>query len=298
MNTRNITRRNFLTAMGTGAAAVTATWLADGTVAPVHADGLGTEQSWSVLIDLTRCTGCGSCSRACQRSHGSAVTTRVPSRLDEDVYTCLTVHQVTTANDIRETLYVKHQCMHCVHPACVSACTVGALRKTPAGPVIYDAAKCIGCRYCQYACPFGVPTYDWQDPLGLISKCQFCHARLSASLKPACVEACPTGALRFGQRDALLAQAHAQIVTNPDRYVDHIYGEQEAGGTLMLYLSPVPFNELDFPLLDSQPIPHHAEAVMKLTPVVAVTVASAVTGLNWILKRRDHKLAGIQGERK
>ena len=112
--------------------------------------------------------------------------------------------------------------------------------------MVYDADKCIGCRYCQYACPFEVPTYDWDDPFGLIHKCQLCFSRLSEGQAPACVKACPNGALRFGRRDALLAQAHAQIVSNLDRYVDHVYGEHEVGGTSMLYLSPVPFRSNRF----------------------------------------------------
>jgi formate dehydrogenase iron-sulfur subunit len=170
---------------------------------------------------------------------------------------------------------------------------VGALRKLDEGPVVYDAEKCIGCRYCQYACPFGVPTYEWEDPFGLISKCEFCFGRLQEGQEPACVEACPNGALRFGLRHELLAQAHAQIATDPDRYVDHVYGEHEAGGTSMLYLSALPFDLLGFPNLGSKAIPSDAEAMMKRTPLVAVTVASAVTGLHWVLKRRDQKLPEV-----
>jgi formate dehydrogenase iron-sulfur subunit len=164
----------------------------------------------------------------------------------------------------------------------------------PEGPVVYDAEKCIGCRYCQYACPFEVPTYDWEDPLGLIHKCQLCYSRLNEGQVPACVDACPNGALRFGRRDALLAQAHAQIVSNAGRYVDHVYGEHEAGGTSMLYLSPVPFDQIGFPALGDEPIPHYAETIMKGTPLIAVTVASAITGIHWLLKRRENALSSAQ----
>jgi formate dehydrogenase iron-sulfur subunit len=269
---------------------LTAAWLLDG-VGPVYAGELSTEKSWGVLIDLTRCSGCGSCALACGKSNDLPLTGTVPETLDCSAYSCLQTHKVVTDDQLQETLFVKRQCMHCVHPACVSACTVGALRKTPEGPVVYDAEKCIGCRYCQYACPFEVPTYDWEDPLGLIHKCQLCYSRLNEGQVPACVEACPNGALRFGRRDALLAQAHAQIVSNIGRYVDHVYGENEVGGTSVLYLSPVPFEKIGFPLLGNEPIPHNAEKIMKSTPLVAVTVASAVTGLHWFLKRREQKAA-------
>ena len=171
---------------------------------------------------------------------------------------------------------------------------VGALQKTSQGPVVYQAEKCMGCRYCQYACPFGIPSYEWENPLGLISKCQLCFARLSQGQEPGCAVACPNGALRFGRREALLAQARAQITSNPGRYVDHVYGEHEAGGTAMLYLSSVPFDRLGFPALSSDAIPHTAEAVMRRTPIIAVTVASAVSGIHWILQRRDQKLAQAQ----
>ena len=173
------------------------------------------------------------------------------------------------------------------HPACVSACTVGALRKTPQGPVVYDAHKCIGCRYCQYACAFGVPAYEWENPLGLIHKCQMCVSRLAEGQKPACVEACPSGALRFGRRDELLAQAHAQIESNPGRYIDHIYGEHEVGGTSVLYMSAVPFSELGLPDFEALPVPYYAEMMMKLTPVTALTVASIASTLHWLLKKRQ-----------
>ena len=98
-------------------------------------------------------------------------------------------------------VFAKRQCMHCEHPGCASACTVGALRKTADGPVVYDASKCIGCRYCQYACPFDVPAYEWDEVLGLIGKCDFCVDRQAEGMEPACVKACPTEALIFGERD-------------------------------------------------------------------------------------------------
>lgn len=240
-----------------------------------------------ILIDLTRCTGCQSCALACQVANDRQETVAPPSRLSSDAYSYVSTIALTEDDEQREPIYVKRQCMHCVHPACVSACTVGALQKTATGPVVYDASKCIGCRYCQYACPFGVPTYDWDNALGLIHKCQMCALRQQNGQAPACVAACPNGALRFGKRHELLAQAHAQIASNPERYLDHVYGESEAGGTSVLYLSAVPFATLGFPELGSEPIPHQAEIVMERTPLIALGVATVATVLHQLTKAHE-----------
>jgi formate dehydrogenase iron-sulfur subunit len=289
-NQGRLTRREFLKKSGIGAATlVTVGWPIDGSQ-PTATRTPGSDDAQAILIDLTRCTGCNACTLACKVSNRLAHPDVLAKQLDSDAYTFVDQRQVEKGDGQIETCFVKRQCMHCLDPACVSACTVGALSKTAAGPVVYDAHKCIGCRYCQYACPFGVPTYEWENALGLIHKCQMCVERLVAGQQPACVEACPNGALRFGKRAALLAQAHAQIISNPERYVDHVYGEHEAGGTSVLYLSAVPFAGLGLPELDPEPIPHQAEVVMKLTPYVALTVASIATALHWILQRRELKV--------
>lgn len=285
-----VSRREFLKKVGTGAAALTAATFLPLEARPAAASETPAEPAWGALIDLTRCTGCEACVLACKKSNNLPDPDTSAVKLESNAYSCLETRLVNTEGGEAKTTYVKRQCMHCLHPACASACTVGALTKSAGGPVVYDSSKCIGCRYCQYACPFGVPTFDWANPLGLIHKCQFCQARLGAGEKPACGEACPNGAIRFGRRDVLLAQAHAQIESNPGRYVRRVYGEFEAGGTSMLYLSAVPFSELGFPKLGKEPIPEQAESVMRQTPVVALTVASLASGLAWFLKMREHKL--------
>lgn len=282
-----ISRRALLKWTGMSATAlILATALVDGaqatsTAFPEEDNAVG------ILIDLTRCTGCQSCALACQVANERLETATPPTALSSDAYSFVSTSAPAGADQQSEPIYVKRQCMHCLHPACVSACTVGALQKTAAGPVVYDAGKCIGCRYCQYACPFGVPTYDWDNALGLIHKCQMCAIRQQNGQLPACIAACPNGALRFGKRHELLAQAHAQIATNPERYIDHIYGETEAGGTSVLYLSAVPFATLGFPQLGPEPIPHYAEMVMGRTPLVALGVATVATVLHRLTKPHE-----------
>lgn len=286
-NKAKLSRREFLKKAGVGAAAGVATSLL---TQPAVASEVSAEPGWGVLIDLTRCTGCEACVLACKKSNNLPDPGTSATQLTSVAYTALETRPLAGAGAETKIGYVKRQCMHCLHPACASACTVGALSKSASGPVVYDSAKCIGCRYCQYACPFGVPTFDWANPLGLIHKCQFCRERLGAGQKTACAEACPNGALRFGKRDELLIQAHAQIESNPGRYVNHIYGEHEVGGTSMLYLSAVPFTALGFPDLGSVPNPQSAEAVMQQTPVIALSVATLASALAWFLKRREQQL--------
>ena len=161
-----------------------------------------------------------------------------------------------------------YHCMHCDAPDCMSACPVGAYSKRADGPVVYDPDKCIGCRYCMNACPFGVPHFDFDKGLiqgAFIDKCTMCPQRIDNGQEPACVATCPTEALKFGERADLLDEAHARIQAHPERYVNHVYGETENGGTSYLILSHVPFKELGLPDLGPTPVKDVSEAVMGVT---------------------------------
>lgn len=273
-------RRDFLKMMGIGIAAATTAGLFTGRAYPVRASEAPAAQTWGMLIDLTRCVGCNSCALACKESNNLPHLDVVPQALDPDTYTFVDERQVITADGGLETRYVKRQCMHCLNAACVSACPAAAMHSSGQGPVVYRPHRCLGCRYCQVACPFGVPRFDWDNGINpVISKCWLCYDRLQAGQKPACAEACPTGALRFGQRADLLAQAHAQITSNPGRYIDHIFGESEVGGTSMLYLSNVPFEQLGFPgALPQTAPPEETEKIMSKLPHVIAGVAAVMTG--------------------
>lgn len=229
---------------------------------------------YGVLVDLTRCIGCRACSRACINANnlnpaddGSNISPAHREVLSYDKWSA-----VNTVGG----LPVKRQCMHCLEPACVSVCPVGALSQTEAGPVIYRAQRCIGCRYCMIACPFEVPKFNWHSGFTpVIGKCQLCaQNRLFKGLLPACAEACPTGALKFGKRQALLFEAKVRIKANPQKYINHIYGENEIGGTSWLYLSSVPFEQLGFKTtLPSSPIPSFTWEVVSRIPLVAAALA-------------------------
>jgi formate dehydrogenase iron-sulfur subunit len=294
--TVGLSRREFVRTAGLTVVAAAAGLALPGKVSLAQASQESFSAPVGVLIDLTRCVGCESCALACKRANGLPNPDVPPTELSAGAYCYVDERKVTGPDGETVTQFVKRQCMHCLHPACVSACTVGALTKTPEGPVVYDRSRCFGCRYCQYACPFGVPAYEWRNPIGLIHKCQLCVGRLRAGQEPACTASCPTGALRFGSRDMLIAQARAQIDSNPGRYVNHIYGEHEVGGTSVLYLSRLPFDQLGFPVLGREPVPRYAEAVMSSTPFVALTVAAIATSGYLLATRREHKLALVKSE--
>ena len=154
--------------------------------------------------------------------------------------------------------FMKAQCMHCVAPACVSVCILGAMHVGELGVVTYDEGLCIGCRYCQIACPYNVPKFEWDEPIPRIVKCELCRHRDEG---PACCEVCPRGAVVFGRRNDLLAEARRRMAEGPERYVDRIYGEYEGGGTHVLYLSGVPFEELGLPDLDDRPVAELSETI-------------------------------------
>lgn len=161
-------------------------------------------------------------------------------------------------------VYVKANCLHCLRPACVSACLVGAMRRQPNGAVTYDAWKCMGCRYCMVVCPFEIPKYEYDNALApQVRKCTFCcdKGNPHRGSTPACVLVCPKQCLIYGRRDELLSRARSRIKRHPYRYIEHVYGEREAGGTSWLYLSGTPFQQIGFLRVDSKAPSHLSEAI-------------------------------------
>ncbi|MFH1852218.1 MAG: 4Fe-4S dicluster domain-containing protein [Candidatus Neomarinimicrobiota bacterium] len=199
-----------------------------------------------ILIDTTLCEGCQSCEYACAEANNLPEPGDYP---EAGVNRNLTTEQLTVVNcydTSRGEIYVKKQCFHCNQPACDAACLTKAMNKTDDGPVVWREEKCMGCRYCMISCPFEIPKFEYDSPVPSIKKCSMCWARQQEGELPACVENCPNEAILFGTRRELLAEARRRISINPDQYYDHIYGEEEAGGTGILYLSAVSFDELGF----------------------------------------------------
>jgi formate dehydrogenase iron-sulfur subunit len=154
--------------------------------------------------------------------------------------------------------------------------------------VAYDARLCLGCRYCMVACPFGVPRYEWASTVPAVRKCDMCVERAALGQLPACVEACPAEATIAGDRDELLAEAHRRIAENPAAYYPHVYGESEAGGTCVLFLSPVSFEQLGFQQgLPSGPLPDLTWRALEKVPGVVTMGGAALMAVWWITNRRE-----------
>jgi len=251
--------------------------------------------TYAILNDTTRCVGCEECVAACKKANDlrKDVPRRWKQRIDDLSSTrYTTILRRPGGNNIRQ------QCRHCVEPACVSACLVGALQKTPEGPVIYDGSKCMGCRYCMTACPYAIPRYAWEEPIPYVHKCTMCYDRLKDGGRPACVEACQHGATVFGSRKELLEEARRRIDGKPDTYVDKVFGETEVGGTCVLYISDIPLDFLGCsPELDDTPLPDLTWAALSKVPYLVGGMGAIMTGTWWVIGRRM-KLAEEQKQAK
>jgi len=283
--------------------------------------------SYAKLIDTTKCIGCHSCQVICKEWNGMpGERTELPTNglfqnpptISAKTYMLITHHEVDdpSAPAGFRSVFTKRQCMHCDQPACVSACPVTALRKTKEGPVVYDVNKCIGCRYCVLACPFGAINAEWDSLAPKMGKCTLCSDRivgLTAPLErngqplspdearrfrtehavPACVKACPADALHFGDREDMLRLGRTRIAQGKGKYVDHIYGEKEAGGTATLYLTSVPPEQIGLPAVGFDSYPAKSAAALSAVPPAVVAVG-ALLGATYALGKRREAVAATE----
>jgi len=290
----SVSRRGFLglaAAMGAGAVARKAR-------AGGHPHFEGYAGSYGMLTDVTRCVGCRSCEAACNE-----VSELPPPHEPFDDLTVLD-HKRRTSEEAHTVVnkvepaggggpvYVKTQCNHCMEPACASACFVGAFTKSPEGAVNYNHKVCLGCKYCIISCPFNIPTYKHHDPLtARVMKCTMCFDRVVEGQMPGCAAACPQEAILFGKREELIRVAWERIERHKGRYVEHVYGENEVGGTSWLYLSGVPFEELGFRMdLGVTPLAERTSGFLEAVPAVFTLWPGLLTGF-YLMSRRSKRLA-------
>jgi len=289
----SISRRAFLGWLG---AAGVGTTLGRSAYAAGTASFTGYPDSLGVLFDATRCIGCRKCEEACNKVNELPAPANpfsdlavLERRRRTDAKTYTVVNRYENVPGARGPLYRKIQCNHCLEPACASACFVRAFTKNSSGAVTYDESVCVGCRYCMIACPFEIPTYEYDKAFTpRIMKCTFCQPRLLKGQLPGCVEICPAEALTFGRRRNLLKIARERIGLFPARYIDHIYGETEMGGTAWLSISGVPFRELGMREdLGTTPAPELTKGALSVVPIVAGMWPVLLTGIYAISQRKD-----------
>ena len=248
-------------------------------------------QQYAMLNDTTRCIGCQACERACAEKNDFPLPDSEPeTSTKRDTSTeALTVVNANSTNN-KGIVFAKSQCMHCDQPACVSACLVNAMYKTKEGPVIWREDKCMGCRYCMIACPFDAPKFEYGSLNPRIRKCVMCFDRIKEGKIPACAEACPQEAILFGKRGELLDIARKRISDHPTKYVKHIYGENEVGGTNMLYLAGVPFEQLGFRTdLGTTPYPEYTKTFLYSVPLALLLAPAFMLGLRQATKGKNDK---------
>ncbi len=234
-----------------------------------------------MLFDSTLCVGCGECYSACKIQNNLKETS------DDFLKDHLSAETYTTVEEYGD-VYARKMCMHCAEPACVSVCPVGAFEKTALGPVLYDADKCIGCRYCMLACPQSAPRYEWSSTNPRVRKCVMCYDKVAKGEGTACSEACPTGATMFGDLDELIAEAKQRIENDPDSYHNHIYGLEEAGGSNVIMLSSVPFDQLGFKVnLPKKAMPELTAQAMEKIPTVVSLGGIFLGSMYWLTKRKN-----------
>ena len=246
-------------------------------------------QNPCILTDVTKCIGCEECVAACKKINGLPPEDAPPRRGDSE--DGLDAGRWTTIIRKPGNRSVRKQCHHCAQPACVSVCPVGALQKTPEGPVIYDKGLCMGCRYCMIGCPFGIPHYEWSSLAPSVRKCIMCYDNLKSGKieAPACVTACPQKATLFGTREAMLAEARKRLLAEPKKYAQKVWGEREVGGTSVLLIADIP---LDFlarnqgQSLDDRPLPDMTWAALKAVPFEFIGMGAIMGGIYWIIERR------------
>jgi formate dehydrogenase iron-sulfur subunit len=288
----NVSRRKFLGWLGAAGATVAVGRKAQ---AATTTHFTGYPEASGVLFDATRCIGCRRCEAACNEVNELPQPEKPfddLTVLDEKRRTTAESYTIVNRYDVSGKggpVFRKFQCNHCMEPACASACFVKAFTKNPDGSVTYDASVCVGCRYCMVACPFEIPTYEYDKALTpRVMKCTMCHPRLLEGKLPGCVEACPKEALTFGKRDDLLKIARHRIASFPDRYINHIYGEREMGGTNWLYISGVPFSRIGLREdLGVTSAPELTSGALAAVPVVVGLWPAFLLGMYAITKRKE-----------
>ncbi|MBC7950231.1 MAG: hydrogenase 2 operon protein HybA [Rhodospirillaceae bacterium] len=310
-------RRDFIKGAAGGGAA-----LATAAVVPATAEARENKpmppQAVGILYDSTLCVGCKACVSGCKEANDLPPDFNTvdqlwdtPIDIGPKTYNVIKLYaDGTAATKDQEKdgfAFVKRSCMHCVDPSCVSACPVSAMTKDGnTGIVGYDSDICIGCRYCVAACPYGVPQAEFDTPTPKIKKCEMCRHRQAEGKIPACAEVCPTGATVFGPITAItqeIARRRSMVAGEANvferrtigsgdtherpaaKYLDHVYGEKELGGTQFQFMAGVSFEKLGLPTLPERSYASVSEGIQHTLYKGMIAPAVLFAGLLYAAKK-------------
>ncbi len=280
-----------------------------------------------ILYDSTLCVGCNACMVACKAANGKDAemksgqqTWDKPDDLSSETLNIIKCYSNGTAEHKDQVedgyAFIKRQCLHCVDPSCVTACPASALTKDQdTGIVTYNKDACIGCRYCQVACPYNIPKFEWDDPYPEIVKCQLCNHLIEGGSYSACCSACPTGASLFGPVEKLRDETNRRLQMKPGSrqkfpvghiqsaqsqshvvatYERHVYGRQELGGTQVVYMAGVPFEHLGLPSFPEESFVSKASGIQYAIYKGMVYPLVVLFGLLFMVKRNKRLVAEEQ----
>jgi Fe-S-cluster-containing dehydrogenase component len=247
-----------------------------------------------LLHDTTLCVGCRSCEAACKEVNElPPITEPIGDMSVFDRERRTTDTELTVVNRYRvdgKDIFRKHQCMHCNEPSCASVCLVRALVKSSEGPVLYDPSVCVGCRYCMMTCPYYALAYEYDSYNPRVIRCTMCYPRIVEGGVPGCAEACPMGAITYGNRSELLQVARHRIAKSPGKYVEHVFGEHEFGGTSWLVLAGTPPGDLGLGSLENAShtsLPELTKSFLSIVPLVLTMWPGLLLGFYAFTKRRN-----------
>jgi len=275
-------------------------------------------EALGILYDSTLCVGCNACMPACKKAnnmepdfYGDQEIWDNPQDLSANTLNVIKkFSDGTGAIKDSETdgyAFIKRQCLHCVDPSCVTACPVSALTKDElTGIVTYNKKACIGCRYCQVACPYNIPKFEWDDPYPEIVKCQLCNHLIADGGMPACCSVCPTGASLFGKVSELIIETRRRLQMKPGKeyafpvssldsgkahrykapkYLRHVYGREELGGTQVMYMSAVEYTKFGLPAFPKESFVSMASGIQYAIYKGMVYPLVVLAGLIFMVKK-------------
>ncbi len=327
-----INRRDFIKVLSFGAAAATGsnTLFGNSTISKTSKHTLS-KDAVGILYDATLCIGCKACEVACKRVNGMPVENSEWEKMHgiEDAWDSGSDLSTKTLNKIKmykhgsATVknrekngfsFIKRACMHCIEPACESACPVSGFTKDPKTGIVVWNESCCGCRYCEIACPYNIPRFEYDKAIPKVFKCEMCSHLVSVGGVPGCCDSCPSGASIFGKVDDILEEARKRIalkageeyaypistvhdkekqIRPTEKYINYIYGENEAGGTQYIILSAVPFEILGLPKLPEKSAVSTSETIQHTIYKGLIAPIALLVGLAFSAHRttRKHQLA-------